>query len=165
MICKYLIFMVPEAGLEPAQYQVPPDFEYLKPSKSCFSMYPITLIYFFNISVLDRHHVQIQSDSKTSILKPKVTKELQNEGVTQRSFSPLRLASQTLYRQEHMTRTGFFQHTDSRLDDRLRAAFVTVFRNESGNPLLWGNTTKEKKEMEIINRGRDLSKLSEDEFQ
>jgi len=89
MICKYLIFMVPEAGLEPAQYQVPPDFEYLKPSKSCFSMYPITLINFFSISILDRHHVQIQSDSKTSILKPKVTKELQNEGVTQRSFSPL----------------------------------------------------------------------------
>ena len=44
-----------------------------------------------------------------------------------------------------MTHTGFFQHTDSRLDDRLRAPFVTVFRNESGNPLLWGNTTKEKK--------------------
>lgn len=64
-----------------------------------------------------------------------------------------------------MTHTGFFQLTDSRLDDRLRAPFVTVFRNESGNPLLWGNTTKEKREMEIINGGRDLSKLSEDDFQ
>jgi hypothetical protein len=55
---------------------------------------------------------------------------------------------------------GIFQGTNFRFYQGLQVPTVTIFCNESGNPLLQGNTVKEETEMEIINGGK-VDKLSE----